>query len=66
MKLNRKTIIKHLLNAGIYYTLWMIFYCLFVPENATPLQVGLYGLIMAIITDFPQSVIKRIKKKKRN
>ena len=65
MKLNRKTIIKHLLNAGIYYTLWMILYWLFVPENATSLQVGLYGLIMAIITDFTKSIIKKEFKKEK-
>ena len=63
MKLNRKTIIKHLLNAGIFFAIWMIFYWLFVPENATSLQVGLYGLIMAIITDFTKSIIKRSLKK---
>lgn len=66
MKLNRKTITKHLLNAGIFFTLWMILYCLFMPEDATPLQVGLLGGCVAIITDFTQSIIKRIKKKKRN
>jgi hypothetical protein len=62
MKLNHKTIIKHLLNAGIYYTLWMIFYWLFVPENVRLWQWSLYGFALAIMNECTPTLIKRIKK----
>ena len=62
MKLNRKTITKHLLNVGIFFAIWMIFYWLFVPKDVSLCQWSLYGFALAIMNECTPTLIKRIKK----
>jgi predicted tellurium resistance membrane protein TerC len=62
MKLNRKTITKHLLNAGIFFAIWMTFSFIFIPEDVRLWQWSLYGFALAIMNECTPTLIKRIKK----